>query len=115
MSVLNLVSLLGFTLLLASGQAMFKTVGLVLRTEGVAAVLRAPALWAALVLYGGATGLWIWILSRVPLTRAYPWVSLGTVLVPLLGWYWFREPVGPVFWLGVGLIVAGLMLTQVGG
>ena len=111
----NIASLVLFAAMLASGQALFKAVGLVLRGAGVTAALRAPSLWAALVLYGGATVLWIWILSRVPLTRAYPWASLGTVLVPLIGWYWFREPVGPVFWVGVGLILAGLLLTQVGG
>ncbi|MDE2582478.1 MAG: EamA family transporter [Rhodospirillales bacterium] len=110
-----MASLVLFAVLLASGQALFKAVGLVLRTGGVAMALRAPSLYAALVLYGLATVLWIWILSRVPLTRAYPWVALGMVLVPLAGWYWFREPVGPVFWLGVGLIAAGLVLTQLGG
>ena len=111
----NTASLILFALMLASGQALFKTVGLVLRGAGVAAALRTPALWAALVLYGGATVLWIWILSRVPLTRAYPWVALGTVLVPLMGWYWFDEPVGAKFWLGVGLIALGLVFTQVRG
>lgn len=114
MSVLNVTSLLLFATMLAGGQALFKTVGLVLRADGMAAALRTPSLYGALVLYGGATVLWIWILSHMPLTRAYPWVSLGTVLVPLVGWYWFREPVGPVFWAGVMLIAIGLILTQLG-
>ncbi|MDE2006223.1 MAG: EamA family transporter [Rhodospirillales bacterium] len=108
------LSLSLFTVMLAAGQVLFKTVGLALRREGVVAILRAPSLYAALVLYGAATLLWIWILSRVPLTRAYPWVSLGAILVPLAGWWWFGEGVTPRFWLGVGLIVAGMALTQAG-
>ncbi len=115
MSAIEYVSLSAFTLMLAAGQVLFKTIGLVLRREGMAVALRAPTLYAALTLYGAATLLWIWILSRVPLTRAYPWVSLGTILVPLAGWYWFDETVGVRFWLGVGLIVAGMALTQARG
>jgi drug/metabolite transporter (DMT)-like permease len=111
----NTLSLLAFTVLLAGGQLLFKKVGLELRASSAGNVWRlllSPTLYAALVLYGFATLLWIWILSRVPLSRAYPYVALGVVLVPLASLLFFGERVRPVFWLGAGLIVAGIIVTQ---
>jgi drug/metabolite transporter (DMT)-like permease len=116
MTLLDTGSLAVFTLILASGQILFKRVGLALQGQsGLDAILvavRQPSLYAALVLYAAATLLWIWILSRVTLMQAYPWVAVGTIIVPLLGWLQFGERVAPVFWLGVALIIAGVGVTQ---
>jgi drug/metabolite transporter (DMT)-like permease len=116
MTFLDTGSLAVFTLILASGQVVFKRVGLALQGQsGLDAILvavRQPSLYAALVLYAAATLLWIWILSRVTLMQAYPWVAVGTIIVPLLGWLQFGERVAPVFWLGVALIIAGVGVTQ---
>ena len=105
-----------FTVSLSIGQLLFKRVGLTIRgrpaADGILAILREPTLYAALALYGASTILWIWILSRVALSRAYPWASAGTVIVPLLGWYVFGERIPPIFWLGVLFIIAGVALTQ---
>jgi drug/metabolite transporter (DMT)-like permease len=80
--------------------------------EAIALAIRAPSLYLALILYAAATLLWIWILSRVNLSLAYPWVAVGMVIVPLLGWLVFGERVGSIFWLGVAFIVIGVGLTQ---
>jgi drug/metabolite transporter (DMT)-like permease len=112
------LSCLIFTLMLAAGQVLFKHVGLSVRglqpVEALLYTLRHPLLYAALTLYGAATLLWIWILSRVPLSKAYPWVALGTLIVPLLGWWLFHERPAPIFWLGVVIVVTGVFLTQYG-
>lgn len=117
--MIDTVSLLGFTLLLALGQLLFKKVGLELRGQplgdGLLRVFATPAFYAAIALYGAATLLWIWILSRVPLSRAYPYVALGVVLVPLASMFVFGERVHLTFWLGAALIVAGIVITQIGG
>ena len=114
----NIASLAAFTLILAAGQVLFKKVGLAITglppAEALLGVLRDPVLYAALVFYGLATLLWIWILSRVPLSQAYPWVAVGIAVVPLLGWYFFGERITPVFWIGLALIVVGIMLVQYG-
>ena len=72
MTPFDTISLAVFTLMLAFGQVYFKSVGLILRghsgMEAIALALRAPSLYLALFLYGGATLLWIWILSRVSLS-----------------------------------------------
>jgi len=116
MTPLDTGGLAVFTVMLACGQVMFKRVGLTLQghsgLEAILLVMRDPWLYAALATYGTATLLWIWILSRVTLIQAYPWVAVGMVIVPLLGWLVFGERVAPLFWLGVVLIIVGFGLTQ---
>ena len=116
MTLFDTFSLALFTVMLAGGQVMFKRVGLSLRghagVEAILLVLGDPSLYLALAIYGAATLLWIWILSRVTLIQAYPWVSLGMIIVPLLGWLLFGERVSSIFWLGVGFIIIGVGLTQ---
>lgn len=115
-AIVNVVSLAIFTAMLCSGQVMFKQLGLAIRgqpvLEGMVGLLRHPTLYVVLSIYGLATLLWIWILSRVPLMQAYPWVALGTAIVPLMGWYFFGERVTPAFWPGLILILVGMFLTQ---
>jgi multidrug transporter EmrE-like cation transporter len=113
---INFLSLAVFTTTLAAGQVMFKQIGLMIRgrspLDSAVDILSHHAFYVALSLYAFATFLWIWILSRVPLSQAYPWVAVGIVIVPLLGWYIFGERVKPAFWLGVLLIVFGVIVTQ---
>ena len=115
-SLVNVVSLTGFVLALSAGQIMFKQLGLAIQgqsaIQGLLLLLRHPNLYIAVAIYGGATLLWIWILSRVPLIQAYPWVALCMVMVPLIGRYYFDERVGSIFWLGLAFILAGVLLTQ---
>jgi multidrug transporter EmrE-like cation transporter len=112
------VSLTVFTLSLAAGQILFKHVGLAIRNQpfldGLLLAARQPTLYAALALYGLSTVLWIWILSRVALMQAYPWVAANVAIVLLIGWFGFGERVYPVFWLGLVLILVGILLIQLG-
>lgn len=112
--VVNTVSLAAFAIILAAGQLLFKKVGLALRGKplgyGLAAVVHEPALYGALILYAGATILWIWLLSRIPLSRAYPWVCVALAIVSLASWYLFDERLGPALWLGVALIGTGVVV-----
>ena len=114
----NLLGLLVFTFMLAIGQLLFKKtavamVGQPLR-DGLLAVLCQPLFYAALTLYGFATLLWIWLLSRVPLSQAYPFVAGGVIIVPLLSVLLLGERVTFVFWLGAACVAIGVLLTQYG-
>jgi drug/metabolite transporter (DMT)-like permease len=115
-TITHFASLAVVMVALAAGQVLFKHVGLAMRgrplLDGFLLMARQPALYTALAIYGLATLLWIWILSRLPLTQAYPWMAISMVIVPLLGWFVFGERVTPVFWLGMVLILVGLLLTQ---
>jgi drug/metabolite transporter (DMT)-like permease len=117
-SLVDGVGLLMFALLLSIGQLLFKQVGSSIRGQALAdaasVLFVSSHFYFALALYGGAKLLWIWLLSRVPLTQAYPWSALAVALVPLMAILILGETVRPLFWIGITLIIAGIVLTQYG-
>ena len=103
---------------LSAGQFLFKRAGLSIRglslADGGWTLATLPSFYLALALYGIATVVWIYVLSRVPLIEAYPWIAGATAAVPLIGWWFYGEQTTPSFWVGMAMIIAGLLLTQLG-
>lgn len=72
--------------------------------------LTSPLVWAGLMLYGLGAVLWLWVLSRLDVSLAYPMVSLGFVITLAVGVLFLGEPFS---WLragGCALILAGVVL-----
>jgi len=106
-----------FSVLLASGQIVFKMVA---RTaESLASIAGILGLatnlwfWLAMVLYGMATLLWIFILQKIDLVQAYPFMALGFIIVPLAAVFFLGESVNVYYFVGVALILAGLWFITV--
>ena len=76
--------------------------------EQLVALLVQPSFYAACLLYAGATVLWVWLLTHIPLSAAYPFVGLSFIVVPVASWWFLGEPLGLRYWTGIGLIVAGV-------
>ncbi|MOA62691.1 putative 4-amino-4-deoxy-L-arabinose-phosphoundecaprenol flippase subunit ArnE [compost metagenome] len=55
---------------------------------------------------------WIIVLTRVQLSWAYPMLALNQVLILLIGWGLLKEPVSPLRWGGVLLIITGVVLVS---
>ena len=113
MTLLNMTLLASFSLLLSAGQVLFKITAKGLPDIGnyqevFLYFLQSLPFWAALVLYGTATLLWIYILKIVPLSQAYPFVALGFIIVPLAAYFIFHEPIGLQYIAGMLLILTGL-------
>ena len=54
---------------------------------------------------------WILGLSRVPVSVAYPMLSLGYVINAVAAYYLFGETVTVTRWLGIGFIILGVWLV----
>ena len=54
---------------------------------------------------------WIMGLSRVPVSVAYPMLSLGYVINAVAAHYLFGEDVNVTRWLGIGFIILGVWLV----
>jgi undecaprenyl phosphate-alpha-L-ara4N flippase subunit ArnE len=67
-----------------------------------------------LVAYGGSVLTWLFVLRRVPLSVAAPFVALVYVLVPLASRALFADSVSPRMWLGMLLVVLGVTLVATG-
>ncbi|NDL63695.1 4-amino-4-deoxy-L-arabinose-phosphoundecaprenol flippase subunit ArnE [Acerihabitans arboris] len=69
-------------------------------------------LLAALILLALALALWLNVLQRLPLSLAYPVLSVNFVLVTLAAYGIFHEPITPRHWWGVASIMLGILLMS---
>ena len=66
---------------------------------------------AGVVCYMISLLVWIIGLSRVPVSVAYPMLSLGYVINAVAAYYLFGESVTITRWLGIGFIIVGVWLV----
>lgn len=74
-------------------------------------LLSVPPLWYALFAYGLSVIVWLVGLSRVPVSQAYPLLSLGYVLNIGLAWWLLGEVPNAQRVAGIGVIVIGVILV----
>jgi len=74
-------------------------------------LLSVPPLWYALLAYGVSVIVWIVGLSRVPVSQAYPLLSLGYAINVLLAWWLLGEIPNAQRVAGIGVIVVGVVLV----
>ena len=86
----------------AAGQGLLGTLGQALGT---------PLVLAGIAAYAASTVSWLVVLSRVPLSVAYPFAALSYVVVVAVAVI-SGEAVGALRWAGVALIVAGVFLVS---
>jgi multidrug transporter EmrE-like cation transporter len=65
---------------------------------------------AGLASYGLSSMFWLLTLRKLPLSTAYPMVSLGYILVMVLGFYLFQESLSMQKWFGAAFISLGVLL-----
>jgi multidrug transporter EmrE-like cation transporter len=69
-----------------------------------------PAILGGMTCYVVSLVVWIMALSRVPVSIAYPMLSIGYLLNALAAWAWFGEALGAQKLLGIGFIILGVWL-----
>ena len=69
-----------------------------------------PYLFGALILYGGCTVLWVYLLRDVDLGKAFPIFALSFLIVPILSWALLGEGFSKFSVYGAGLILAVVYL-----
>jgi len=74
-------------------------------------LITVPSLWFALSAYGLSVVVWLVGLSRVPVSQAYPLLSMGYVINIGLAWWLLGEVPNAQRVLGIGVIVAGVVLV----
>jgi drug/metabolite transporter (DMT)-like permease len=110
----DIAILTSFPLLMSVGQLLFKQAARkasgVPWLESFAVYLTLPVFYVAIVLYGFATVLWLWILSRYSLALAYPFGVFAIALVPFLESWLFHNALSTGYWLGLSLIIVGALV-----
>jgi drug/metabolite transporter (DMT)-like permease len=75
-------------------------------------LLTSPLVVAGLGLYVLGSMAWLTVLSRVPLSLAYPTLALSYALTPILAWLVLGEDVPAIRWLGITTICLGVVLVS---
>lgn len=60
-----------------------------------------------------ATAIAAVLLRTLPLSLLVPFAALTYITIPCAARIIFKEPIQPIFWVGVAFIIAGVILTLV--
>jgi drug/metabolite transporter (DMT)-like permease len=99
--------------LLVGGQMLWKVGASSINEWGVGTIfylLRSPFFIGGGLLYVIATFIWMYIISKMPFSVAYPMQSLSYVLGVIMAFLIFKEQVSLTQWLGIVVIVLGVYL-----
>lgn len=118
--LITIASILISTLLGVAGQLLLKQGmsqmgALAFTPAAIPAIMlkmaTSPWVVGGLLVYGSGTFFWLMVLNRVPLSFSYPFVALGIVVGMLAAWGIFHEQIPPARWLGLALVVTGMMVV----
>jgi drug/metabolite transporter (DMT)-like permease len=110
-------ALLLLAVLLLAGSQILQKLGAARRLHGTHTprewlrALLSPELVGAVVTIFAGTVLWLTVLYRMDVSRAFPFLSLGTVAVVAASRLWLGEQVSARRWAGVLLIAGGIALV----
>lgn len=71
-----------------------------------------PYVIIGLAIYMGGVVFWLTALSRVDLSYAYPFASLGYVVMLIASWLLFNENITPLRLLGTLVVCLGVLLIS---
>jgi multidrug transporter EmrE-like cation transporter len=96
-SAMDRVGRIGSTEVAAAGDTLLKAA-------------KEPLLWAGLTLFGISALFWLVVLSRVPLSVAYPLVGVSYILIVAFARFFLHEEVPSLRWIGVSVVALGIAI-----
>lgn len=100
---------------LAAGQILFKLAAEQASPTGdklpILKVLFTAPMISACVLYAASVLLYVYLLQRVPLSRAYLFSLAGSALVPALAIWVFKEDFSIQYAIGAALVLLGIAIS----
>jgi len=70
-----------------------------------------PLVLLGLFFYASSAVLWLMVLSKEKLSFVYPLVAASYVLTILLAKFILKEPVPTLRWIGLGIIIVGILVV----
>ena len=70
-----------------------------------------PLILLGLIIYGLSVAMWLWVLSKVELSVAYPFVGVSFLVTMAFGAFLLNESVTPMRFAGTILIASGCILV----
>jgi drug/metabolite transporter (DMT)-like permease len=119
MGIVNFVLILAGVLLNAAAQVLLKKGMMIIGSvqpsiEAVLAMLPKLAvnacIWAGMACYGISVLVWLIVLSKVEVSYAYPFLSIGYIVTAFVGWHFLGESMGIYKICGIAVICLGIGL-----
>jgi multidrug transporter EmrE-like cation transporter len=114
LALLSVAFATGGQILLKSGMTRVGYVGSAELTKPADLALRVgktTEVWLGLAFFVISAGVWLIVLSRAPLSFAYPFAGLTYVLITAFSRFVLHEHVSFVRWGGIALIIIGIVLV----
>lgn len=77
-------------------------------------ILSNPNIWLGFIGFGGGSIFWLSVISRVPLSLAYPMLGLMYVIVVVESWIFLGEGLQPLRVIGALIVGLGVALVGLG-
>ncbi len=115
----NILMILGSVLLNAIAQLLIRkgmlcigAVGVTNFIENIWAMVTNLWLWGAMACYAVSILMWMSVLSKVEVSFAYPFLSIGYIFAAVFGYMLFNEDLSMTRILGIIVICIGVILIS---
>lgn len=100
---------------ISAGQILFKLCSSdVVKSKANISATAVFTFACAILIYGFTSIAWVWVLQKIELNKAYPFMALAFVLVPLASHYLFSDELSYQYVVGVVLVVMGIIVLTTG-
>jgi undecaprenyl phosphate-alpha-L-ara4N flippase subunit ArnE len=103
--------LIAVPFMIAVGQILFKMTAVANAGQGLIGLVSNVTFWIAMVMYGAATVAWIATIESVPISRAYLFVALTYIYVPILSSIFLKEQVTIRAFVGITIVIVGIVIS----
>ena len=96
---------------LVAGQLLFKmSANAIVSTGSYLSLNVLISVFSAMLLYFLSSLAWIWVLQKIELGKIYPLMALAFILVPLSSHIILGERFNNQYYMGVSLIIVGIVI-----
>ena len=123
--MINNISIILLSILMSSTAHIFLKKGMMtyvlngVKSDGIVGLVwnvgTNPWVMGGMALHVSALVVWLWALSKVDISFAYPFLALGYVLVSAMAWFWLGEELSSMKILGMGIIIIGILVLARAG
>lgn len=99
-------------LLIRKGMLIEGEVGMQNMLSHIGSMITNVWLWSAMICYALSIFLWMSVLSKVEVSYAYPFLSVGYVVSAVAGYALFNENLSPIRIAGIIIICIGVILIS---
>jgi multidrug transporter EmrE-like cation transporter len=79
------------------------------------AIATSPAVLMGMACFGISAVVWLFVLAKIPVSTAYPFIAVGIIITVIGGRFLFAEPVSLLKLFGIALVITGIVCVGSSG